>query len=448
MSDKEKDKAEDEDRDDAPEGEADDASVKAKSKAKSAEDDDADEGDAKDEDGSEEGDEGAADRVAAALGLEDGEAAPEEGAAEAKEEEEAAAPQNRAARRREEALERRRKRKGLPAKKEGEAELPKDKNKRAKELLARRRESAVEAKQEPATLEAGEMVDDALSRMWAGTTKWLRKNLTAVQWVIAAGLVAGAGYVGYTYYTQKTLGAASDALAAGALAEDGHILAEDKRAEEDKELDPSPVYKTADERAEAALASYRDVQAKHPGSGAAILAKLGEAGVLLDKRDFDKAIEAFEAVQKTPLAAADVDVRARCIEGVGLAKEGKGDADGAMASFKTLEAIDARGFKELAQYHQARLLLAKNTDDDRAKAKDLLKTVYDKLKAPSVDAKPTVYLEHAVESQLKVLDPSAVPDRDSLQGIRGGGKSKEEIEAQIRKIQEQLGKKQGDGDGH
>ncbi len=455
MSEKEKDLADDDDRDEAREGEADEAPAQAKSKAKSkaASDDGDDDAPAKagaegDEGEGEEAadDEGAADRVAAALGVDDPEAETAEEGAEAKDEE-PVAPANRAARRREEALERRRKRKGLPAPKEGAAELPKDKNKRAKELLARRRESTVEAKQ-PAQLEAGEMVDDALSRMWASTTKSLRKNLTAVQWIIAAGLVVVAGYVAYNYFTQKTLGTASDVLAAGAQAEGARILAEDKRTDEDKELDPTLVFKTPEERDEKALASYREVGQKHPGSGAAILAKLGEAGVLLDKRDWDKAVEAFEVVLKTPLAAADVDVRARSIEGIGLAKEGKGDADGAMSSFKQLEAVDARGFKELAQYHQARLLMAKNTDEDRAKAKDLLKTAYDKLKAPSLEAKPSVYLEHAVESALKTLDPSAVPDKDSLSGMRGGGMSQEEIQAKLRKIQEQLGKKQGDGDGH
>lgn len=453
MSEKERDEAEGEDRtDDAPESGGEEAKAKAKSTAKPSADDagesDAEAGAGDDDEGEGEGtDEEAAARVAAALGVDDGEA-PAEGADEAAEakSEEPAAPQNRAARRREEALERRRKRKGLPAKKEGE-ELPKDKNKRAKELLARRREAAVEASA-PAQLEAGEMVDDALSRMWASTTKWLRKNLTAVQWIIAAGLVGVAGYVGYTYFTQKKLGVASDALAAAAKAEDGRILAEDKRSDEDKELDPTPVFKTVEERDEKALAGYREVQQKQPGSGAAILAKLGEAGVLLEKRDWDKSIEAYEAVLKSPLAAADVDVKGRCIEGIGLAKEGKGDADGAMASFKQLDGVDAKGFKELGQYHQARLLIAKNTDEDRAKAKDLLKTIYDKLKAPSVEAKPMIYLEHTVEAALKSIDPSAVPEKESLQGVRGGGMSPEELQRIQRQIQESLGKKKGDGDGH
>lgn len=383
-------------------------------------------------------------RVADALGVGESEdAAPADAEGEEAKAEEA--PQNRAARRREEAIERRRKRKGVTPEKSAE-ELPKDKNKRAKELLMRRREAASEER--PAQLEAGEMVDDALARGWASTTKWLRGNLQTIQWVIAAGLIGVAGFVGYTYFTEKKLGGAGGLLASGAAAEAAYVLPEDKRAEEDKELDPTMVFKTADERSDKALAAYREVEQKFAGSGAAILARLGEAGVLLDKREWDKAIEAFDAVLKTPLAAADPDVKGRAIEGLGLSKEGKGDADGAMSDFKRLETIDARGYKELSQYHQARLLLAKGTEEDKAKAKDLLKAAYDKIKEPSLDKKPMPYLEKSLEQALRNIDPSLVPNRESLSGVRGGQMSPEEIQARIRQMQEQLGNKKGAGDEH
>lgn len=390
-------------------------------------------------------------RVAEALGV-----APEEGegdeaaegeAAEAKPEE-PAAPPNRAQRRREEAMERRRKRKGLPPKKEGEDALPKDKNKRAKELLQRRRESAAESK--PAQLDAGEMVDDALARAWAGSAKWARKNLQTIQWVVLAALVGVGGYVGYTYFTQQKLGASSGLLASGAMAEDGFVIAEekdDRRSEDDKEYDPSLVFKSAEERADRALESYRKAQQEHPGTGAALLAKLGEAGVLLDKRDWDGAAAAYDAVLATPLAAADPDVKGRAIEGLGFVKEGKGDLEGATAEFRRLETLDAKGYKELSQYHQARMLLAKNTDDARAQAKDLLKAVYDKLKEPALDKKPMPYLQTSVEQALRALDPSLVADRGGTGSVRGGQMSQEELQQKLREIQEKLGKTK-DGDPH
>lgn len=394
-----------------------------------------------------------AQRVAAALGVADEDEAAAEGEAAAEdakpEGEEAAAAPNRAQRRREEALERRRKRKGLAAKKEGEEALPKDKNKRAKELLARRRESA-SSEQKPAQLEAGEMVDDALARGWAGTTKWARKNLGLIQAVAAVGLIGAAGFIGYTYFTQKTMGESSALLASGVMAEAGDIMPEekeDRRSEDDKEYDPRVFFKSPEERADKALEGYRKTQAEHPGTGVAFLAKLGEAGVLLEKREWDQAIAAYDAVLQTSLAGADADVKGRAIEGLGFAKEGKGDLDGALAEFRRLETIDAKWFKELSQYHQARVLLAKNTDDDRAKAKDLLKAAYDKLKEPALEKKPMPYLEEAVQAELRSIDPSLVPDRETMGGVRGGQMSQEELQKQLRKIQEQLGKQQ-DGDPH
>ena len=49
-----------------------------------------------------------------------------------------------------------------------------------------------------------------------------------------------------------------------------------------------------------------------------------------------------------------------------------GHLDDALAAFKQLEQVDMKGFKELGQYHQARVLEAKG---DKAKAIELLKDV-------------------------------------------------------------------------
>ena len=65
---------------------------------------------------------------------------------------------------------------------------------------------------------------------------------------------------------------------------------------------------------------------------------------------------------RSALAAADPDVKGRAIEGLAFAKEGKGDLDGALASFKELSGIDVKGYKELATYHEARVLLAQGRE--------------------------------------------------------------------------------------
>ncbi|KYF74137.1 hypothetical protein BE11_27880, partial [Sorangium cellulosum] len=340
---------------------------------------------------------------------------------------------NRAARRREEAATRRRKKKAT-----GE-ELPKDKNARAKELLARRREQA--AGRRPVQLLPGEMVEDALSRMTTGAGRWIKKNFHIVQWGALAALVATGGVLFYLSRADKKDAVSSSALASAVAADRGRVLAEDTRTDEEKELDVTRTFKTADERSDTALAAYNKVIDEHGGSGAAILAKLGQAGVLLDKKDYAHAIEAYSAVVSSPLAGADPDVKGRAIEGIGFAKEGKGDLDGALASFKELEAIDMRGYKELAQYHQARIHLAKGESD---KAKELLKSAHEKLQAPSTEGPSFQFLGAVVEEMLRKIDPTAAPPRPAFGGPKGQSMTPEEIEQLIRRARENAEKKAGD----
>ncbi|WP_437291424.1 hypothetical protein [Sorangium sp. So ce406] len=373
----------------------------------------------------------AAQRVAEALGVADEDEAP--AAADAAAGEEVEAAPNRAARRREEAATRRRKKKAT-----GE-ELPKDKNARAKELLARRREQA--AGRRPVQLLPGEMVEDALSRMTTGAGRWIKKNFHILQWGALAALVATGGVLFYLSRADKKDAVSSSALASAVAADRGRVLAEDSRTDEEKELDVTRTFKTSDERSDTALAAYNKVIDEHGGSGAAILAKLGQAGVLLDKKDYAHALEAYSAVVSSPLAGADPDVKGRAIEGMGFAKEGKGDLDGALASFKELEAIDMRGYKELAQYHQARIHLAKGESD---KAKELLKSAHEKLQAPSTEGPSFQFLGAVVEEMLRKIDPAAVPPRAAFGGPKGQSMTPEEIEQLIRRARENAEKKAGD----
>jgi hypothetical protein len=403
-----------------------------------------------------EGEEGAAARVAHALGVDDEEApaAAEGGETTAIE----AGPANRASRRREEALKRRRKKAGgavAPAADGEEEDLPRDKNARAKELLLRRREQAAEREAAVTSgLLPGEMVDDALARATSGTMKWLRKNLAAIQWVAFAGIVVTAGALTWNWRVEKKAGSVSALLASAISAEHGRVMAEDKRSDDEKEFDSAKIYKTPEERADAALASYEKVVAEEPGSGPAILAALGEAGVLLEKRDWQKALDQYGVVLASKLAAADSDVRGRALEGSGFAKEGKGDLAGALASFKDMQAIEAKGFKELGQYHEARVLAAQGNKD---KAKELLKSVREKLQVPAPDgSKPFKFLEAMVDRKLAELDPTAVPKTSAAPAPGPGGGAQltpEQIEmlkkqfqkaAQDAAAKKQQGEKQGD----
>ncbi|MCK6592133.1 MAG: tetratricopeptide repeat protein, partial [Polyangiaceae bacterium] len=275
--------------------------------------------------------------------------------------------------------------------------------------------------------------------------------------VIVASVVGVAGYMFYVSRSEKKAGSASGTLIAAVEAERGRVMAEDKRSEEDKRFDPTRVFATPEERADAALASYNQVIDQHAGTGAAMLAKLGQAGVMLDKRDFAHALDAYNAVLASPLAAADLDVKGRAIEGLGLAKEGKGDLDGALATFGDLAKVDAKGFKELAKYHQARIHLAKGEKD---KAKDLLKELLalkgeadkdptkdilsptDKGSAPGLDTQSFPYLKTVAEELLRSIDPNAMPSRLQLSSPTGPKLTPEQLRAlqeRAREAAEKMG---------
>jgi tetratricopeptide (TPR) repeat protein len=415
---------------------------------KKADDDESEDEDEESGEGEGESD-AAAKRVAEALGV--GETADGEAEAETKPAEDEGAAPNRAARRAE-AAQRRKKRKTGTAKsteEEAAAEaLPRDKNARAKELLKRRREQAAGGDTGPKAIQLlpGEMVDDALARGSSALGKWVRDNFGIIQWVILGALAAGGGYLFYESRAEGSAAGASSALMAGVNADRGRVIADDKRTKEEKEGDVLGVYKTPEERADAALADYKKVVAEHPGTGAAILARLGEAGDYLDKHDWPQALEAYSAVSSSSLANADADVKGRALEGLGFAKEGKGDIDGALATFKELENVDARGYKELALYHQGRLLFAKG---DKDKAKELLKQAHDKLEQPT-ELGTLHYLQQMTDELLRRIDPSSVPAKtpSAIGGPKGGSVTQDDLEALRRRWEESMKKAKEKGEQH
>jgi hypothetical protein len=339
---------------------------------------------------------------------EDGDADDEDDDGE-QEEAEVAPKENRAARR-----------KKLKVK---EGAAPKDRNEKIRKQLLKKK---LAAEEEPEALTAGEMMDDALARGVAATGKWLKRNSVAVQYVLLAALVGGVGFGIYAYFSGSKAEAASGRLAR-AVHSDRGVVDADPPPRKPGEEQVVAVYKTEKERADAALAGYREAEAAAKGTGAGILARLGEAGVLLDTKQYDAAIAAYREVKGSPLGAADPDVLGRAVEGIGFALEGKGDKDAAIGAFKEMESMTARGFKELGMYHQARLLAAKGEKD---KALALIKAARDRIRT---DPRGFAYVDGVLEELNKTLDPEGAAKAKGGMGLD-----------QVLKIQELMKKTQGD----
>jgi hypothetical protein len=261
--------------------------------------------------------------------------------------------------------------------------------------------------------------------------EWLKEHQQVFGAIVAAALLTGGGLLGWTYWQNKRDADASALLATGFADERGAVANKDDDEEEEdgKQASLYPTFKTAAERREAALAAYRKVEAKYAGTGAAILARLSEAGVLLDQGDAKGARGAYEDVKASPLASADAQVRGRALEGIGFADEllaqTEPDAkdkhlDAALSAYKQLEQIDLKGFKELGMYHEARVVQAKG---DKAKAVELLKDVAKRVSEPG-ESHPFAYLQSVAEDRLRDLDPSALPPKPTggpMGGPMGGG---------------------------
>lgn len=335
---------------------------------------------------------------------------------------------------------------------ERRAAKKKGKKKGGLEVAASKKLSKIGTRAEPKRSVAVASDADPLIERTEKLSEWAKKNQKAVQ--IFGGLlfVALLGLAGYLYFDHKRETEASMVLTKAVEAQGAKIGEPPKK---DEEEDSSEVYyKTFDERRNAALKQYREVQAKFSGTGAAILARLAEGSLLLDKREPDNALAAFNDVKGSALAAADTEVKGRALEGIGFAHELKAQSapaekdkhlDAALAAFKELEnAADVKGFKEMAMYHQARVLQNKG---DKDKAKEILLSLKERLNktedvaAPGLPTPPSFpYLKEVAMDRLHEIDPAAQPKSREAPG--GGAMNLSP--AQIRKMLEDMQKKGGD----
>jgi hypothetical protein len=258
--------------------------------------------------------------------------------------------------------------------------------------------------------------------------RWIGENRQLFGGVVAVAVLGAAGFIGWSYWQDKRNADASAMLAKAFADEHGHVSDKDPDDDEEtltKEL--YPTFKTSAERRDAAIAQCKTVEAKYPGTGAAILARLSEASLLLDAGDAKGALAAYDDVKASPLGKADVEVRGRATEGLGFAEELLAQGEGAdrakhleaaLAAFHDLAQIDVQGLKELGLYHQARVLVA---NGDKAKAIELLKEAH-KLVSDPGETHAFPYLEFVVEDRLRELDPSALPPKAlKFPGMGGGG---------------------------
>ncbi len=283
----------------------------------------------------------------------------------------------------------------------------------------------------------------------ARLSEFVAKHRAALGAVLAASVLGLAALGGYAYAAEKAREEAGVELGQALTALDARIVTPEEAKAKRPEADPQddgPTYGTASERAEAALTKLEAVEKHHPGTGAAFLAELTRASVLSSEGKYDEALAVFDAVRKTPLGRADLEVSLRAAEGIGIAHEGlafrkpekqREELDLAMAAYKELVDSNALGFAELGQYHTGRVHEQRGESD---KAKEVYHALYTKLTKPAEDHPLGTYLEAVVTLRLQTVDPTFAPPRSPAMG----GSSKVD-EAQIKRLIEQMKKNPGKG---
>ena len=262
---------------------------------------------------------------------------------------------------------------------------------------------------------------DPLIERTTKISEWAKQNQRAVMIAVGVAAVALLGFAGFNYHEHKQESDAS-ALLTKAVDDERAKVGEPPKEDPESQADAPLMFKTYPERTDSALTKFREVESKYPKTGAAILSRLAEGSLLLDKQKPDEALAAFGDVKGSALATADQEVKLRAVEGIGFAHELKAAAagpggsakeyDDALAAYKEMENTDVRGFKELAMYHQARVLENKG---EKEKAKEVLVALKTRLDTPddrtlgTPPAPPFPYLKEVAMDRLRAIDPAAAP---------------------------------------
>jgi hypothetical protein len=315
------------------------------------------------------------------------------------------------------------------------------------ELAASRRLAKIGEQAVKRPTAAGITVQDPFTARVASLGGWMQKHKETTASVVAMA-VLGIGVVfGWMFWQDRRTAQASALLGTALADENGPIVKGDDDSADVNTVTGAvyPTFKSEEDRRQAALESLRKLESKYSGTGAAIVARLSEASLLLDAKDGKGALAAYEDVKSSALGKADPEVQGRAFEGIGFAEEllATEDApnhdkhlDDAMTAYRGVEAVDVDGFKELGMYHRARLLLAKG---DKSQALDVLKDA-DKRVSEAGENRPFPYLRPALEDAMKSIDPSAVPSHPAKgtgAGPNGTDMSDAKIQELIRQLQDQ-----------
>jgi hypothetical protein len=232
--------------------------------------------------------------------------------------------------------------------------------------------------------------------------QWVERNRKLISIGLGAIIVALAGYLGFKHFSSMGDEDASKLLWEAVETANARIRGEDTPAPEDEE---EPSFATIDERAEAAIDEYAKLDAEHGDSEAAVWADLGRGHQLLALERYDDARGSFRAALDR--GGSEAFVAYRAIEGIAFAFEAEEKWDEAIDQFTQLGQTEGGRYELIADYHLARMHLAKGETE---RAKELLSELIGKLDSEPEEGSEAPlelpYVEAQARARLSELDPS------------------------------------------
>lgn len=279
----------------------------------------------------------------------------------------------------------------------------------------------------------GEMVEEKALEKAALATAWYSGHRNAIWIGLLAVSAVVAGIVFWNHQTTTAVRVGGTGLWEGVET----AMAQIRPAGTSTADVEGQSFDSIEARAKRATEQFRAAAGAAKSPEGAAVAELGVASALLDSGDFAGARSAFEKAKSQ--AGENALVRVRAIEGIAFSYEGEKAWDKADAQYTELRTVDFPRAAELADYHHARVLLAKG---ERDKAKDALKKLVDALAAEqqkSADERgpDATFVKNQAEARLAEIDPSLVKRSGSFGG--GGGISQEELQRLLEQMQAQQG---------
>lgn len=204
---------------------------------------------------------------------------------------------------------------------------------------------------------------DAFQRVGVGAESWVAQRKTVVIGAVLALIV-----VGFAVALTKTLSDRKEQKARIALGAALGVLSRPIQADlpPGSTEDPAP-FKSEKDRDQAAATALSGVVSSFPGTDAAVTATLPLAASEVRLGQVDQGITHYEAYLRG--APASEPLRVAALDGLGHAREAKGELPQALEAYERMAREESAGFQAgMGSFHRARILALMGKKQEAAQA--------------------------------------------------------------------------------